>query len=106
MSVLNVIAAPVNQDMRAILETPSEPASAGEVQFAAAIFVALRYHVRVGIRTASDLLERRFAEFAGVPYQNPLGRQQWEDLWETEAKKSGPFSRYAGCPMAGGDRAS
>ena len=55
------------------------------VQFVAAFFVALEYHVRLGIRTVSDLVERRFAEFAGVPYQNPLSRQQWEELWETEA---------------------
>jgi len=28
----------------------------------------------------------RFADFAGVPYHNPLRRQQWEELWETEAQ--------------------
>jgi hypothetical protein len=55
------------------------------VQFMAAFFVALGYHVRIGIRTVSDLIERRFAEFAGVPHQGPLSRQQWEELWETEA---------------------
>ena len=55
------------------------------VQFVAAFFVALGYHVRIGTRTVSDLIERRFAEFADVPYQNPLSRQQWEELWETEA---------------------
>jgi hypothetical protein len=56
------------------------------VQSMAAFFVALVYHVRIGILTVSDLLERRFAEFAGVPCQSPLSRQQWEDLWETEAE--------------------
>jgi ubiquinone biosynthesis protein Coq4 len=56
------------------------------VQFMAAFFVALGYHVRKGIRTVSDLMERRFAEFAGVPCQSPLIRQQWEELWETEAE--------------------
>jgi hypothetical protein len=76
------------------------------VQLVAAVFAAFGHHVRIGIRAVNDLTERRFAEFAGVPYQNPLGRQQWEELWETEAKKSGPFSRHAGCPLAGGDRAS
>jgi hypothetical protein len=55
------------------------------VQFMAAFFVALGYHVRMGICTVTDLIERRFAEFAGVPYQNPLSRQQWEELWEAEA---------------------
>jgi hypothetical protein len=41
-------------------------------------------NARIGIRIASDLLERRFAKFAGVPYQGPLSRQHWEELWETE----------------------
>jgi hypothetical protein len=94
-----VIAAPMNKPPKATESHELRP-----VQFMAAIFVALGYHVRVGIRTASDLIERRFAEFAGVPNQGPLSRQQWEALWETE--KSGPFSRYAACPLAGGDRAS
>jgi hypothetical protein len=56
------------------------------VQSIAAFFLALGYHVRIGIRTVSDLLEQRLAEFAGVPYQDPLSRQQWEELWETEAE--------------------
>jgi hypothetical protein len=56
------------------------------VRFTPAFFVALGYHVRTAIRTVTDLMERRFAEFAGVPYQNPLSRQQWGELWETEAE--------------------
>jgi hypothetical protein len=81
------------------------------VQFMAAFFAAFAHHVRIGIRTVNDLAERCFAEFAGVPYQNSLSRQQWDELWEMEVtdtceQKSGPFSRYAGCPLAGGDRAS
>lgn len=55
------------------------------IQSMAAIFAALGYHVRAGVRTVTDLMERRFAEFAGVPYQNPLSRQQWQELWEAEA---------------------
>jgi hypothetical protein len=39
----------------------------------------------IGIRTVSDLLERRFADLAGIPYQSPDSRQQWEDLWDAEA---------------------
>ena len=54
------------------------------VQSMAVLFVALGNHVRIGIRTVRDLLELRFAEFAGVPYQNPLSRQQWEELWDAE----------------------
>jgi hypothetical protein len=56
------------------------------VQSMAAFFVALGCHARIGIRTVSDLVEVRFAEFAGVPCQSPLSRQQWEELWETEAE--------------------
>jgi hypothetical protein len=54
------------------------------VQSMAAFFAALGYYVRTGIRTVSDVMERRFAKFARVPYQEPLGRQQWEELWEAE----------------------
>jgi hypothetical protein len=49
-------------------------------------FVGLGCQVRKSIHTVSDLIERRFAEFAVVPYQNPVDRQQWEDLWGTEAE--------------------
>lgn len=42
---------------------------------------------RPGTRTVSNLIERRFAEFAGVPYLDPLNRQEWEDLWETAEKR-------------------
>ena len=45
---------------------------------------ALGHRAWAGIRTLSDLLERRFAEFAGVPYEEPFCRREWEDLWETE----------------------
>ena len=54
------------------------------IQSMAALFVALGNHMRKGIRTVRDVLELCFAEFAGVPYQSPLSRQQWEELWETE----------------------
>lgn len=53
----------------------------------AAFFVALACQMRKAIRTVSDLVERRFAEFAGVPYQNSVDRQQWDDLWETDAER-------------------
>jgi hypothetical protein len=56
-------------------------------QFMAAIFAAPGHHVQVGIRDVSDLIERRFATFAGVPYQDFVSRQQWEELWEREAEQ-------------------
>jgi len=56
----------------------------GPVQSVAAVFVALGYRARMVIHIVSDLLELRFAQFAGVPYQSPVSRRQWEDLWETE----------------------
>jgi hypothetical protein len=49
------------------------------VQFMAVFFVA--------IHTMSDLIERRFAEFAGIPYQSRLSRQQWEEVWKAEAER-------------------
>jgi hypothetical protein len=55
-------------------------------QSMAALFAAAGYHLRWGVRTVNDHIERRFAEFAGVPYQDPLSRQQWEELWEMEAE--------------------
>jgi hypothetical protein len=30
-------------------------------------------------------MERRFADLAGIPYQSPDSRRQWEDLWGAEA---------------------
>jgi hypothetical protein len=56
------------------------------IEFTALSFGALGSYVRTSIRTVSDLLERRFADFAGVPYQNPHSQREWEELWETEAK--------------------
>lgn len=48
------------------------------------VFVAIGYHMRMTIRAMSEQMERSFAAFAGVPYEDPLSRQQWEQLWETE----------------------
>jgi len=55
------------------------------VPFLAAFVVALQRQVPKAIRTVNDLLELSFAEFAGVPYEGPVSRQQWEELWESEA---------------------
>ena len=54
------------------------------VQSMEPILVALVNQLRVSIHTLGDLLERRFAEFADLPYQDALSRQQWEELWEVE----------------------
>ena len=43
-------------------------------------FVAIGFHMRMAIRA----IESCFAAFAGVPYEDPLSRQQWEQMWETE----------------------
>jgi hypothetical protein len=53
-------------------------------QFVTHVFVALEYHARAAIRAMGDQIESRFATFAGVPYQDPLSRQQWEQIWESE----------------------
>jgi hypothetical protein len=54
------------------------------VPFLAAIVVALRFQVPKALHAVGDHVERRFAEFAGVPYQSPVSRQQWKELWEME----------------------
>jgi len=50
-------------------------------------FDAVGHRAWAGIRILSDLLERRFADFAGVPYENRLRRREWEELWETESEQ-------------------
>ena len=52
--------------------------------FLGAFFVAARYRALLRIRTATDFIERRFADFAGVPYYEPDCRQLWEEVWEKE----------------------
>jgi hypothetical protein len=52
------------------------------------LFVSMGYRLREAIRALSDLIESRFAAFAGVPYEDPLSQQQWEQLWETELELS------------------
>jgi hypothetical protein len=54
------------------------------VQSIAAFFAALGYNVRIGILTACDLMERRFAEFARVPHYDSASRQQWQEIWDAE----------------------
>jgi hypothetical protein len=54
------------------------------LQVMAAVFAAIGYRVRMRLCTVSDLIERRFAQFAGLPYQSPASREQWEALWEIE----------------------
>jgi hypothetical protein len=52
------------------------------------LFVSMGYRLREAIRPLYHLIESRFAAFAGVPYEDPLSRQQWEQLWETELELS------------------
>jgi hypothetical protein len=40
--------------------------------------------MRVAMRTMSAEIERRFATFFGLPYEDPVSRQQWEQVWEAE----------------------
>jgi hypothetical protein len=53
---------------------------------ARALFVALGDHVRVGLRSVSELVERRFAKFADVPYQSIQSRQQRADILGAELR--------------------
>jgi hypothetical protein len=43
-------------------------------QLVTTVFVALGCNMRVAMRTMSAELERRFATFAGLPYQDPVSR--------------------------------
>ena len=54
-------------------------------QIIALSFDDIQYRVRARVRSVFDLIERRFAYLAGVPYQNSASRREWEELWETEA---------------------
>lgn len=68
---------------------PSLPCRGGELsdpRFIAAFLLATRC-IRNGLRSASDLFERRFAEFADVPYENRISRQQWQQLSEAEREQ-------------------
>jgi hypothetical protein len=56
------------------------------VPFLATFVVALRCQMPRAIHAMGNYVERRFAEFAGVPYQSPVSRQQWEEMWEMEAE--------------------
>ena len=57
----------------------------GPVQLIAAVSSALRSRVRARIYVAIDLVERGFADFAGIPYHAPVSRQQWEELCGPDA---------------------
>jgi hypothetical protein len=54
------------------------------VPFLAAFVVTLRRQVPKAIHAMGDRAERRFSEFAGLPYQSRASRQHWEELWEAE----------------------
>jgi hypothetical protein len=53
-------------------------------QYVTTVVGALGCNMRVAMRTMSAEVERRFATFAGVPYQDPVSRQQWEQVWEAD----------------------
>jgi hypothetical protein len=45
------------------------------------------YSLRALVRTLGCKIERHFAAFADLPYENPLHRQQWEQVLETEPRR-------------------
>jgi hypothetical protein len=53
-------------------------------QFMPPTFVDIGYQLRVLICAVNCRVERHFATFADVPYHDPLGRQQLEQLWKTD----------------------
>jgi hypothetical protein len=49
------------------------------------------YQLRVLIRAVSCKIERHFAAFASVPYDDPLSRQLWEQLLDSTVSVSRPY---------------
>jgi hypothetical protein len=73
--------------MIAIIEPAEHPIaihSRRQTHFVRNVAVAIGDRTRAAIRAMNEQLERRFAEFAGVPYHDPLDLEQWQLLWETE----------------------
>lgn len=71
--------------MITVIDSAEYPVGKSEQSRSAAhVFVGHGYQVRAAIRAIGVQIERRFAAFAGVPYQDPLSREQWEQLWESE----------------------
>jgi hypothetical protein len=52
------------------------------------VSVVIGDRTRATIRAMSEILQRRFAAFAGVPYHAPHDLEQWKQLWETEPAMS------------------
>lgn len=50
--------------------------------------LAIWERMRASSRAVSEILQRRFAAFARVPYHDPLDLEQWEQLWDAESLMS------------------
>jgi hypothetical protein len=53
--------------------------------------VKIGYQLRVLIRAVSCKIERHFAAFASVPYDDPLSRQLWEQLLDSTVSVPRPY---------------
>jgi hypothetical protein len=62
-----------------------------ELQFMTPTFVGIGYQLRALIRAGSCKIQRHFAAFADVPFHDPLSRQRWEQLWESQCASSQSF---------------
>jgi hypothetical protein len=58
-----------------------------EAQAPTVIFATAASRLRVSIFAAAEAVERLFAYFASVPYENPTSRRQWEELLESSAER-------------------
>jgi hypothetical protein len=41
-------------------------------------------HASAAVLAMGHWIQQRFSAFADVPYENPLNRQEWEDIWESD----------------------
>ena len=68
-------------------QLPTPAASAVNALLTATIVGALASRIQARIFAATEAVERLFADFAGVPYQDPTSRRHWEELLESRAER-------------------
>lgn len=85
--------------MPMLRQLPHPAARTTESPFVPEILVALGLRIRGRVLALAELVERLFAEFAGVPYADPASRQQWEELWERGVERRFAAAEKSGRPV-------
>jgi hypothetical protein len=55
-------------------------------QLVRSFLVSVNGQIRALMHTVGHCIERHFAAFAHVPHETLLTREQWEELWESDAQ--------------------